>query len=102
MIKQPLVFAALVFLCLSAHADTWVMNNNGGGKVVLTDRKCKDKDAPTLYQAYTYTNQVYLDGCWALVDGKVHVSWKGQGRRVYEMNDFVQDYVEPKKGGNGT
>lgn len=103
MIKQPMVFATILLFGVSAHADTWVMNNDGNGKIVLTDRKCKHKDTNTLYYAYSYTNRVFLEGCWALMDGRVHVVWdKNQGRRVYEMNDFIQDHVEPKKGANGT
>ena len=66
--------------------------------VVLTDRKCKGY--PGLNEAYTYTNSVYLDGCWTVIDGKVHVAWgKNQGRKVYEINDFVPDQVTPKKTG---
>ena len=89
---------ALLLVSSSVMADTWVMNNNGGGQIVLTDRACKGH--PSLNQAYTYTNSIYLGGCWAIVDGKVHVAWdNNQGRRVYEMNDFVQDQVTSKKGG---
>ena len=88
----------MLFISSSAMADTWVMPNNGGGQVVLTDRHCVGYK--NLYYAYTYTDRVYLDGCWALIDGKVHVAWeKNQGRRVYNMNDFVVDEVTPKKKG---
>ena len=92
------LFLILAIVSQTVLADTWVMPNNGGGQVVLTDRECKGHKG--LYEAYTYTNQVYMDGCWALIDGKVHVAWgKGQGRRVYEMNDFVAGDVTPKKKG---
>lgn len=92
------LFLILAIISGMAQADTWVMPNNGGGQVVLTDRKCKGYE--NLFQAYTYTNQVYLDGCWNLIDGKVHVAWdKGNGRRVYEINDFVAGDVTPKKKG---
>jgi hypothetical protein len=33
------------------------------------------------------------------MDGKVHVVYENGERRVYEMNDFVQDQVTPKKKG---
>ncbi len=89
---------ALLLVSGSVMADTWVMPNNGGGQVVLTDRLCKGYKS--IYYAYSYTDKVYLDGCWGLVDGKVHVAWeKGQGRRVYNMNDFVAEDVTPKKKG---
>ncbi len=92
------IVAVLCAVSINAMADTWVMPNNGGGEVVLTDRLCQGYK--NLYYAYTYTPQLYLDGCWRLMDGKVHVVWeKGGGRRVYEMNDFVAGDVTPKKKG---
>ena len=89
---------ALALVSCNAIADTWVMANQGGGQIVLTDRKCQGYKA--LFCAYTYTDKAFLDGCWALMDGKVHVVWeKMKGRNVYEMNDFVSDQVTPKKKG---
>ena len=87
----------LLLVSGSVMADTWVMNNNGGGQIVLTDRVCKQSKA--LYEAYTHTNQGYWSGCWAIVDGKVHVVWENKDRRVYELNDFVADQVTSKKKG---
>lgn len=96
MISNKVVVAfVLVLGGQFALADTWVMDNQGKGKIVLTDRKCKE--SKSLYYAYTYTDKAFLEGCWALMDGKVHVAWNNKQRRVYEMNDFVQDYVDPKK-----
>ena len=94
---KRLLIAVLAVLSLSANADTWVMANNGGGQIVLTDRLCQGYKY--LYYAYTHTPQAYLDGCWTLMDGKVHVVWEKNQHRVYEMNDFVQDQVTPKKKG---
>ena len=92
------LFLILVIVSNMAQADTWTMKNNGGGQIVLTDRKCAGQKY--LNQAYTYTTEAYLDGCWGLIDGKVHIVWgKNQGRRVYEINDFVPDQVTPKKQG---
>lgn len=87
----------MLFISSSVMADTWVMNNNGGGQIVLTDRLCKGQKS--IYYAYTHTTQAYFDGCWALLDGKVHVVWEGGQRRVYNLNDFVADEVTPKKKG---
>ena len=94
---KRLLIAVLAVLSLSANADTWVMNNNGGGQIVLTDRKCQGYKY--LYYAYSHTPKAYFDGCWAILDGKVHVSWEGNERRVYNLNDFVADQVTPKKKG---
>ena len=88
-----------IALCVTfnAKADSWTMENQGGGKVVLTDRACNEKGTNSLKYAYTYTDNSFYEGCWALMDGKVHVVWGKKDRRVYEMNAFVQDHVEPKK-----
>ena len=92
------LFLIIAIVSGVAQADTWVMANNGGGQIVLTDRKCKGY--PNLNEAYSYTNSVYLDGCWTLIDGKVHIAWgHNQGRRVYEINDFTVDQSTPKKKG---
>ena len=95
---KKLLIGLFVLVSGSAIADTWVMTNQGGGQIVLTDRKCQEEKA--LFQAYTYTDRAFLNGCWGLLDGKVHVVWeKGQGRKVYELNDFVPDQTSPKKQG---
>ena len=94
---KGLLAVLLTALSFSANADTWVMANNGGGQIVLTDRLCQGYKH--VYYAYTHTPQFYMDGCWALMDGKVHVVWENKQRRVYDMNDFVADQVTPKKKG---
>ena len=89
---------ALALVSGNALADTWVMPNEGGGQIVISDRLCQGYKH--IYQAYAYTNKGYIEGCWALMDGKVHIVWeKNQGRRVYEMNDFVPDQTTAKKKG---
>ena len=87
----------MLLISSSAMADTWVMPNQGGGQVVLTDRPCKGYKS--LFYAYTYTSRFYADACWALLDGKVHVVYEKGEKRVYEMNDFTPDEVTPKKKG---
>lgn len=92
---KKIIAVALCAVSLSAVADSWTMPNTGGGQVVLTDRKCPGH--PALLEAYTYTGSVYLEGCWTVLDNKVHVAWqKGQGVRVYELGDFTP------AAGNGT
>ncbi len=91
------LFLILAIVSNMAQADTWVMPNNGGGQIVITDRPCQGYKS--LYEAYTYSNSGYWTGCWGLVDGKVHIAWHKGDRRVYEMNDFVPDQTTPKKKG---
>jgi hypothetical protein len=91
------LFLILAIVSNMAQADTWVMPNQGGGQVVLTDRLCQGYK--NLYYAYTYTDRVFLDGCWRLLDGKIHIVYENGEKRVYEASDFTPDEVTPKKKG---
>lgn len=88
----------LVLLLTSgiAHAEIYVMPNNGGGEITLTTQTCKAENGKytQLKHAYTWSNEVYIEGCWALIDGNVHITWlnkDGSGtRRVYEPKNFTK------------
>ena len=90
------LFLILAIVSNMAHADTWVMPNHGNGQIVITDRLCQGYKH--IFYAYSYSDRAFLEGCWAVIDGKVHIEWNQKvGRRVYEMNDFVPEQVTPKK-----
>ena len=92
------LFLILAIVSNVAHADTWVMPNNGGGEITITDRLCQG--FKNIYYAYSYSDVSFIEGCWALMDGKVHIQWNnGVGRRVYELNGFVPDQTTAKKKG---
>jgi hypothetical protein len=95
---MKLIVAVLCAVSFNAMADTWTMPNHGGGQIVLTDRKCKGYSK--LLEAYSYTGKGYWEGCWTVIDGKVHVAWEGNERRVYDISDFKPDEVTPKKKGS--
>jgi hypothetical protein len=82
----------LLLLCLSAHAsaDTaaW-MPNNGGGKIVLTDKDCPD-DARQ-YMAYTTSNTISTQfGCWFSDDLMVHITWSSTGSfKSYPLENWT-------------
>lgn len=90
--KRLLLIAALA--AAPAMADSWVMNNNGGGQIVLTDRGCPGYKK--LLEAYTYTGNAYIEGCWTVIDNKVHVIWNGKDRRVYDLSDFTPNTTNKK------
>lgn len=86
------LITALLMLALSttSYAATYEADNEGGGKIVLTDRECKN--FPALRSMYAYhSSGVYMDGCWAMIDGKVHVYYnQTKERRVYPANIFYE------------
>ena len=71
----------LLLLCLSAHANAdtvaW-MANNGGGKIILTDRNCEADSRQ--FMAYTTSNSISTQfGCWFSDDSMVHITWESTG-----------------------
>jgi len=104
MKKMLVSLGLLLSVATAVKAETWVMPNQGGGEITLTDQTCKaDNGAyPALKHAYSWTNQIYFEGCWLIQDGNVHIVWVHsdgtRNRRVYPPNSFT------KKGasnGNG-
>lgn len=93
-----------VAVCLSgcvtrpvkASGPVLVSPNNDGGEITLTMRDCEYKGVnytqqyPNLRQAYTYGNKTpYLEGCWTLIDGNVHlIYFHNNTRRVYPLDGF--------------
>ena len=63
------------------------MNNQGGGKIVLTSGQCPNY--PNLYVAYSYVdNGKTIMGCWTTSGDRVMVDWSGDVRS-YPANAFV-------------
>ena len=89
---KGLLAVLLASISLTALADTWVMQNNGGGQIVLTDRACKGH--PKLMVVYSYTNKGYWEGCWTVIDGNIHVVWMAPNgsrpRNVYPIGSFTR------------
>lgn len=93
--KKLLLILGLT-LALNVNAESWVMPNEGGGEITLTDRQCTiDNGAyPSLKKAYSWTNKIYFEGCWTVLDGNVHVIWLlpsgNRSRNVYNINSFTR------------
>lgn len=99
--KKMLVLVLLsLSVATSVRAETWVMPNQGGGEITLTAKQCTaDNGAyPSLRHAYSWTNKIYFEGCWSVIDGNVHIVWVfkdgSRERRVYPVDAFN------KKGGS--
>lgn len=95
--KRLILIAALA--ATPVLADTYAMENNVNGEIVLTDRVCRQTDK--LHQAYSYGTGIYIEGCWAIIDGDVHILWNANGRgdrRVYPVENFYKKTTSKKKG----
>lgn len=81
-----------------AQGNVLVSPNEDGGQITLTMRDCVTdgknftQEYPTLRQAYTFgTKTPYLEGCWTLIDGNVHVVYfHNNTRRVYPLSGFTR------------
>lgn len=79
----------LSILSLSVNAAVVAeIPNQGGGRIALTDLKCKD--VANTFLAYSYLgNGKSLMGCWAADDSRVFVRWEDGDMRSYPIDSFV-------------
>lgn len=87
---KKILVLLLLSLSVHANADTvgW-MPNNGGGKIVLTDKDCPD-DARQ-FMAYTTSSTVSTQfGCWFSDDVMVHITWSSTGSfKAYPLENWT-------------
>lgn len=95
---KTLIFA-LALTAGAAQAQTFIAANEGGGGIVLTFRQCEDVRGKDLWHGYAFdkTGKV-LKGCWALLDGFVHMAYENGMTRVYTQDTFTQVGESKKKG----
>jgi hypothetical protein len=92
---KNLLIALLIVSSPLQAASIASMNNQGGGKIVLTDERCRLAKGkfPDLYHAYFYTAEgITGDGCYTVQDDTVVVVWdidgSGETRR-YPIRNFT-------------
>ena len=94
--KQWLISVLLLFSAVAIAEDNEVavMDNEAGGQIVLTQRKCPIPDSSDFRLAYTTSTDHRIYGCWKLQrNGRmVHVLWvtlDGKSHhRVYDSEKF--------------
>lgn len=92
---KKLLFALLFFSNI-AYAESWFIQNKGGGEIVITSQTCKADGGKytELRHAYSWTTELYQEGCWYLIDGNIHVIWvhkdNTRERMVYPIGNFTK------------
>lgn len=84
---------AVALLPLVAHADTWELNNNAGGKIVLQESVCISggKRYENLRNMFSMAGRgSTITGCWYVSDGWVHVIYNDNSEYTYPANAFRQ------------
>ena len=110
MKKILFVFFMLVSNMVVADTVGW-MENNGGGKIVLTDNTCKS-DARQ-FMAYASSSSISTQfGCWFSDDTMVHITWESSGNfRSYPLENWninneaakrLRQRLKSKSGGGYT
>lgn len=86
---KKLIAVTLILFSLAANAKSFYTENKAGGRIVLTDRQCDG--FPQLRVAYAISPEgVTLEGCWAILDGMIHVAYLHGDKRVYEPSIFTE------------
>lgn len=93
--KKLLAVLLLFSVAVSAEDnEIAVMENDAGGSIVLTQRKCPIPDSADFRLAYTFSTNLRIYGCWKLQRNErmVHVLWvtpDGESHhKVYDSKKF--------------
>ena len=88
--KKMLVSLLLLLSAAAVNADTvgW-MYNNGGGKIILTDKDCSWDSRQ--FMAYASSNSISTQfGCWFSDDVMVHITWENSKNfKSYPLEDWT-------------
>lgn len=89
---KALLAVLLASISITALADSYAMPNKAGGEIVITTRECpKEK---RLLRAYNYeSGGKVMEGCWTVLDERVHVVWSDGTRYTYPLDAF---YIKSK------
>lgn len=105
---KKLLVILMLGLSTQIMADTvgW-MANNGGGKIVITDKDCQSDSRQ--FMAYATSNTVSTQfGCWFSDDVMVHITWESTGSfKSYPLENWninsevIRRLRQRIKGGSG-
>lgn len=87
--KRLIAGIIISVVAVTAHAQTWEMNNQSGGKIVLTSRDCYEYPNKGLRSGYAYSKGgKTLSFCWAIIDNKVKALYKNGDEYTYDPMHF--------------
>lgn len=85
---KKIIFATLLALSFSAHAEKWLeMPNRAGGKIILLSNKCDSKSEGKSVIA-TMPAGTNTNGCWYYFADMVHVVWSDGTTSSFEIDNF--------------
>lgn len=88
-------FIMMCLLTFSAYAsaDALIMDNQAGGKIVLTETVCYLEGGEQFRTAYSWSRDPdqKIKGCWIHENGTIFILWEapnGLVEKVYELRYF--------------
>ena len=82
-----LLLATLLVAPIAHSEALFELRNQAGGKIILTDEKCRDNSH---YLAYSMMpNYPTLLGCWAADSQYVHIGWYDNDLRSYPATSWT-------------
>lgn len=85
--NKAFIFIAAVLPCVAAAQVRYEATNTGGGKIILTERECP-KMKGLLHMYSVSVGGGMIEGCWTLMDDRVHVAWYDGDRTSYDPGVF--------------
>ena len=90
--KKILLSFLFVSFLSAAEGIAWI-NNNAGGKIIITNEVCKDLNGKVykkLNRIYMYTSEgITIDGCFYIADDLVNAVWVNGTQMKYPVSDFI-------------
>jgi len=90
--KKILLSLLFVSFLSVAEGIAWI-NNNAGGKIIITNEVCKDLDGKVykkLNRIYMYTSEgITIDGCFYIADDLINAVWVNGTQMKYPVSDFI-------------
>jgi hypothetical protein len=102
---KKLLFVLLMSVGIANARGIAYFNNDAGGRIVLTDEICKDKDNKVyegLYRIHMYTaNGIFDEGCYYLDEQTVITVWRSGLERRYPTSNFIIIKKDANQGAPG-
>jgi len=86
--KSSLLIALLTVL--SGDCDAKIIgetNNQGNGKIIITDELCRDNTNRLAYSVMNGYSTIF--GCWTYDDEYIHIRWYDNDFRSYPLGGWL-------------
>ena len=98
MTSRSSILLALLLAAAPALADEWYIENDVGGRIVITEDACPNDTGK--YWAFAYAARGdRLEGCWTSRQKMAFVTWENGTRSAYPLDKFEMNVQSKRKLG---